>query len=216
VKLVRFRLVPPGEALHPVDAALARDPEVERRAIHHLQLLGDGTATVLHEVAGDADRVRSILEDAPTVRSAHLTVSDEALHGYVHFEPSEPVEQLLALQQQHGILLETPLEYTPDGALRLSVVGDLDTIRRAVPEVPSGLDLELEQVSDYEPDATSLWGELTDAQQETLRAAVEHGYYADPREVGYRELAEELDRSPATVGEHLRKAEARVLSSVVP
>lgn len=216
MKVLRFRIVPPGEALHPADAALAGDPEVRRRAIHHLQLLEDGTAATLHEVAGPEERVRAILDEAGSVLSAHLTASGTALHGYVHFEPTDLVEQMLLTRKRHGILLKTPLEYTRDGALRMAVVGELEAIRQAVPEMPRDLDLELEQVSDYEPGDPGVFGQLTPAQQRVLEAAVERGYYASPREVGYRELAEELDLSPTTVGEHLRKAEAAVLERVVP
>ncbi len=216
MKLVRFLLVPPGGALHPVDAALADAPNVRRRAIHHLQLLEDGSAVTLYEVEGDEGDVRAILEASPHVTSFHLTPSGPHLQGFVHFQPGPLVEALLRVRQRHELLLQMPLEYTDEGALRLVVVGDLETIRRAVPDVPEGLGLELQQVSEYEPDVSWLYADLTEGQQRTLRAAVEHGYYEEPRRVGYRELAEELDLSPATVGEHLRKAEAKVLGSIVP
>lgn len=216
MKLLRFRVVPPREGLHPVDAALAEDPAVQRRAIHLLQLLEDGTAAALFEVEGPTERVQAILEAAPSIVSSHLTASGSSLHGYLHFEPSDLVERMLRTRKRHGILLQMPLEYTADGDLRLTVVGELDAIQRAVPEMPRGLHLELEHVSDYQPGQPGLYGQLTRAQQRVLQAALEHGYYENPRAVGYRELAEILDLSPTTVGEHLRKAEAALVRAVVP
>lgn len=216
MKLLRFRVVPPRDGLHPVDAALAEDPAVQRRAIHLLQLLEDDTAAALFEVEGPRDRVEAILEEAPSIVSSHLTSSGLSLHGYLHFEPSDLVERMLRTRKRHGILLQMPLEYTADGDLRLTVVGELDAIQRAVPEMPRGLHLELEHVSDYRPGQPGLYGQLTAAQQRVLRAAIEHGYYEDPRAIGYRGLAEELGLSPTTVGEHLRKAEAAIVRAVVP
>lgn len=216
MKLLRFRALPPREGLHPVDAALAEDPGIQRRAIHLLQLLEDETAAALIEVAGPVDRVEAILEEEPSVLSWHLTSSGSSLHGYLHFEPSGLVEEMLRTRKRHGILLQTPLEYTRDGALRMAVVGELDAIQRAVPEMPGGLHLELEHVSDYRPGQPAVYGRLTDAQQRVLEAAIEHGYYEDPRAIGYRELAEELGVSATTVGEHLRKAEAAIVRAVVP
>lgn len=216
MKLLRFRVRPPEQGLHPVDAALAEDPEVTRRAIHLLQLLEDDTAAALFEVEGPRERVEAILDRAPSILSSHLTASGDSLHGYLHFEPSELVERMLATRKRHGILLQTPLEYTAEGALRMTVVGELDAIQRAVPELPRGLHLELEHVSDYRPSQPGLYDRLTTAQQRVLEAAVEHGYYEDPRAIGYRELAEALGLSPTTVGEHLRKAEATIVRAVVP
>jgi predicted DNA binding protein len=48
-------------------------------------------------------------------------------------------------------------------------------------------------------------------QERTLMLAVSLGYYRWPRAVSLQELAERLGLSKATVAEHLRKAEAKVL-----
>jgi len=38
----------------------------------------------------------------------------------------------------------------------------------------------------------------------------------NPREATYEDIAAKLDRTVATVGEHLRKAEARLMAEIVP
>lgn len=55
--------------------------------------------------------------------------------------------------------------------------------------------------------------QLTERQQEVLSAAHSAGYYEWPRERTAEELAVELDISPATLHEHLRTAEQKLISS---
>jgi len=57
---------------------------------------------------------------------------------------------------------------------------------------------------------------LTERQQETLQAAIEAGYYNVPREATHEDIAERLGRSDGTVGEHLRKIEAKVMEAIAP
>jgi predicted DNA binding protein len=109
-----------------------------------------------------------------------------------------------------------PLEYTADGGLRAHIVGEEDVIREVIPKVPDGLGLNLEQISDYVPEEERLFSMLTPRQQETLQAALEVGYYRVPREATHQDIADHLDRSDGTVGEHLRKIEAKVMAAIAP
>ena len=56
---------------------------------------------------------------------------------------------------------------------------------------------------------------LTDRQLEVFRTAVESGYYEIPRRATHKEIADSLGCAPSTIDEHLRKAESRVLQSLV-
>ncbi|WP_049925252.1 helix-turn-helix domain-containing protein [Halopiger goleimassiliensis] len=56
---------------------------------------------------------------------------------------------------------------------------------------------------------------LTDRQREVLAFAVERGYYEIPRATTTAALAEELDVSRRTVEDHLRRAERKLLTSLV-
>lgn len=56
---------------------------------------------------------------------------------------------------------------------------------------------------------------LTSRQQEVLEAAVEHGYFAVPREVTTVELADNLNLAPATVREHLQRVQRNVFTSLL-
>ncbi|WP_251343081.1 helix-turn-helix domain-containing protein [Haloplanus halophilus] len=53
---------------------------------------------------------------------------------------------------------------------------------------------------------------LTDRQREILFAAYEAGHYERPRETTCEELADEFDISPATLSQHLRVAERKLVT----
>ena len=57
---------------------------------------------------------------------------------------------------------------------------------------------------------------LTDRQREVVLTALGEGYYEWPRRVTNEELAEKLGISRATLHEHLRKAERKLLRSALP
>jgi predicted DNA binding protein len=53
---------------------------------------------------------------------------------------------------------------------------------------------------------------LTDRQRDVITKALTHGYYDWPRKINNEALAEKLDISRATLHEHLRKAEQKLVS----
>ena len=57
--------------------------------------------------------------------------------------------------------------------------------------------------------------DLTSRQKEVLRYAFDNGYYAIPREVTTAEIADAVGVQRRTAEEHLRRAENKVLASVV-
>lgn len=63
--------------------------------------------------------------------------------------------------------------------------------------------------------ASSVLSRLTDRQREVLRAAYDAGYYAVPRTASSQAIASRLGLEAATVVEHLRKAEKRLLDAIL-
>lgn len=216
MRYVTFVLIPPDGGLHPSDQRLADDPEVTRMALHNISLLADGTAVTLYQLDGDAEHIDAILADSPEVIAHNVSQTGDSVHAYIHFETSDTVAALLQIPHEYEILLDTPIEYTRRGGLRMTVVGEEETIRQTIGVVPESVRLKLEETGEYEPSARRLFAQLTPRQQETLRAAVDAGYYEVPRRATHADVAATLDRTGGTVGEHLRKIEAAVLTAIVP
>lgn len=213
MRYVKIVLIPGEGGLHPAADALAAEPAVTREAVHHLNRLNDGTAVTLSRHRGDPDRLAAVLEGTDDVLNYELAELGDDVQAYVHFEPNDVVATLLELTQEHELVVDTPIEFEGD-SLRVAVIGEDETVQRAIADVPDSVSIELEQLSDYDPEERALAALLTERQREILDTAVEIGYYQVPREATHEDVADELGIATTTVGEHLRKIEARVLAEV--
>lgn len=205
----------PTEPTHPAERRLEQAEDVSRERIYNVTLLDDGTAVLLKELSGNQDRAREILADSAVI-NYQITEADDVFTAYMHYEPAEHLVELLSLLRELELVLETPLEYTNGGGFRACVVGRGELLRGACELIPEEFDADLERLGDFEPETRRVYGELTPRQRETLAAALDAGYYETPRTATQQDVAEELDRSSGTVGEHLRKVEATVLSAISP
>jgi predicted DNA binding protein len=137
------------------------------------------------------------------------------LHTYLHIDPSQTLISVFELPQEHSLVIDTPIECLPNGGITVLVMGDQPTITNAVGAFPDSTDTELLATGEYRPTDRALYSTLTPRQQEILTTAVEAGYYNVPREITHEGLADRLDLAAVTVGEHLRKIEARIFGEIV-
>jgi len=216
VRYVTFRIVPAGNAINAVEQRLADEPDVTREAMHHIRMLADGTGVLLCELAGDRNRAEAVFEQHPDVITYSVSEVDGRIYAPAHQAFPGDVGRLLEIPQRHELIVDTPIEYGEDGSFVVTVLGDQETIRAALADVPENLGLEIEAIGEYRPGAERLFADLTERQREAVAVALERGYFSDPRRATYADLAEDLGCSPETVGEHLRKAQATLFSEVVP
>lgn len=216
MRYVTFVIIPPDGGLTETDRTFGTTPGVTRRSIQHLNLLSDDTAILIFELDGDIERIEEILRTGDEVLEYHVSKTRESHHVYIHLEPNEIVAGLLTIPNEYELVVDTPMVYTHRGGLRVTVIGEEETIRAAMPAIPSALRLKLEQLGEYEPTNERLFSLLTARQQEILQEAVQQGYYEVPRRVTHQDVAESLDCSGGTVGEHLRKIEAKLLTEITP
>ncbi|EFW91067.1 DNA binding protein [Haladaptatus paucihalophilus DX253] len=192
----------------------ATDSVVEGEAIHYITLLDDGTGVALYQLRGDLEESAKALEEDPEVLSIERSEAADGL-VYLHFQADALMTELLGLFRRHEVVVDWPMEYTAQGALRITWIGDDEKIREVIREIPEGVQINLEGIGEYHSDMRQLASLLTERQRELLKLAIDLGYYDVPRQVGLREIADEIDLSVATVGEHLQKIEARILSQAV-
>lgn len=203
------------EALHPAERRLLEADDVTRERVYHVDLLDDGSARVLHGLSGNVDRIREIAAESD-LTDVRISAGDELVTVFARFDPHESLVELLSLVDDRELMLDTPIEYTADGGYRVLVVGREGRLRDALRGLPEAFDVSLRRQGEYEPEPARLFERLTPRQQTTLLAAIDAGYYRSPREATQQDVAERLDRSNGTVGEHLRKVEATVLTAIAP
>ncbi|SFH06237.1 HTH DNA binding domain-containing protein [Halopelagius inordinatus] len=205
-----------GRAFHPLGKELTDDPAIERRAIHHIELLDDDTVLLFAEASGSKERYKQIMEESPHVVS-YLTAGDDRWMAVSQFDPTEAVRRSLELQRESLLVIETPIHFTSDDNLKVTYLGTEDTFRKLYEyaEDVEHLTFDILKMGDYEADESSFDRMITSRQEEVLEAAVDLGYYSEPRQASLEDIGEVIGISPGTVGEHLRKAEERVFTELV-
>lgn len=216
MRFVTFQLHPGGGELHPVEEQLAAEPGVTRKALHHVNVLGDGTVVFLTEFEGDPKRLGA-MDGHPDLVSRDISDGeDDSFYAYSRVRANETLASLFGILERHELVLDPPMEYTADGGLQVTAIGELETFQAAMPELPEDVETQLDRTGEYHPGGDQLYSLLTDRQRETLQTAIELGYYEVPRRATYEDVAAKLDIAAGTVGEHLRKIEATVLREIVP
>lgn len=204
-----------GTAFHPLGKELADDPAITRRAIHRLELLDDGTVLLFAEASGSKARYEQIMRESPHVIS-YLTAGDERWMAVSQFEPTEAVRRALELQRESFLVIETPIQFTADNELKITYLGTDETFRELYEyaDETEQLTFEVLNTGEYDAETSSFDRVLTSRQEEVVEVAVDLGYYSNPRKASLEEIGETIGISPGTVGEHLRKAEARVFTEL--
>lgn len=216
MQYVSFKIRPGDRWFHPIDERIAADAELRHGPIHNIDLLADGSVVVLYEVYGDCDRVAELLAEQGEAETAEtVPIGDDTL-VYTHGQPSDDVRTLLETANRHRILIDTPITFTGDDEVEVTIVGDAAAIQETFADAPSSVQLTVEKTGEYRPGRERMFTDLTDRQQEILLTALEMGYYEDPRRTTYSEIADRLHCTATTVGEHLRKIERQVLFEIAP
>lgn len=187
-------------------AALARTPQIIEYEVTRIDTVSN--------TRDERERGRDCTaENGDSVGDTSLSRSD-SFYAYVKQEPSDIDERLFDAFTRSGVIVVPPVDFLGDGTARVTVVGESDALQSSLAAVPDGVRLAVERVGEYEGLA-AFDPELTDRQLEASVAAVETGYYEIPREGSVAAIAQELGCSSGTASEHLRKAERKIIESVV-
>lgn len=205
----------PDGSFQSLGAAFADADDVTRVAVHSQQLLDDGQAIYLYELEGDDQTVRQVLEDSEITTKYTVIENGDSTFAYIHFEPNPTVKRLLQAPATLGLMIDSPITVKDNGRIEITLIGEETDIQRALTTTPDELVLDIKRMGDYAPGAQRLFTTLSTRQQEVLRRAYELGYYQQPRDTTYKEIAEEFDCTPANVGEILRRIENSIMDQIL-
>jgi hypothetical protein len=185
------RFVGPASALDRVER-VRLDPETPREEMTHTECR--------------AVREHDVLERAPAT-----------LVLYTHVKRLHTCNSVMALAARHldlGVVFQTKRrENCQRWRLLMRSEENVDVFyEQATEHLGDGIELHIGRLGpadrlDYDSLATV---SIPKEQRETLRAAIEHGYYETPRQLTVAELAETLGVPQSTVSYRLRQAEAQL------
>jgi predicted DNA binding protein len=187
---------------------------LEYRATHRMELLADDTVAMFAEGRGDVEGLRRILTESPAVFEFSLSGDDTGFFSYTRYAADDLTRMIMEDRRESLYLMDMPVEHTDDGGLQVTYIGTEAAFADAFSEQPESVRVEIERTGPYTPGPRHVVSRLTERQREVLRAAVDLGYYREPREATHDEIAVATELSETTVGEHLRKIEATVFSSL--
>jgi predicted DNA binding protein len=124
------------------------------------------------------------------------------------------LRELFEITNQSPVVVVPPIEYV-DGTVSYSVYGPADDIQAAIDAIPDPISVAVTEISGLKSVPGVLESLLTDRQREAVKAALSLGYYDVPRSASHEAVAEAMDCAPSTAAEHLRKAESKLLRSML-
>jgi hypothetical protein len=103
-----------------------------------------------------------------------------------------------------------------EGKIKISFLGSPQQVGEFLEKITAlGIRYRVVLLTDANFSLDSPLNKLTEKQREVLIAAYKLGYYDIPRRINSEELAKKLDIVGSTLGEHLRKAERRLLIHIL-
>ncbi|WP_425504266.1 helix-turn-helix domain-containing protein [Saliphagus infecundisoli] len=213
MRYVTFVAYPESGGINRLDRQV-NEVGLEYRATHRMELLDDDTVAMFAEGRGDIDRLRRVLAELPEVFDFSLSGDDTGFFSYTRYAADDLTRLLMEDRRESSYLMDMPIEHTDDGGLRVTYIGTEAAFADALSEQPDDIRIEIERTGSYTPGPRHVVSQLTERQREVLKTAVDLGYYQEPRKTTHDEIAMATELSETTVGEHLRKIEAAVFSSL--
>lgn len=217
MKQVQLRLTVDGDhcEIHPICYHLSRAQYVDDARTIRWTCSKDAIS-VTHLVRGNIIQLNRAADSIPTIYNVEFTSIEGDLF-YLHHNISigEEARNVLADVVGCGVDIVPPIAYHDDGTATVRIIGQSEAIQRAFTRLPESLRAEVDQIRDFGSENELVNSVLTERQRDAILAAVELGYYETPREANQGDIAKEIDCAESTAGEHLRKAETKLLRAIV-
>lgn len=201
--------------VHPMYDLLANGESVDYATAMQWSYT-DSELAMLHYVEGDVAAFRRAARAVSKLVDLEIVPAGEgACYAFVNCETTPAMRQLYGPLQEMTAIPVPPIIYHPDGSLSFSLVGPAAELQAALEYVPEPIAVTVEEITDIGSVGGLPDTDLSSRQREALELALDLGYYEIPREADHASVAAAMDCAPSTAAEHLRKAEATVVESVV-
>lgn len=173
---------------------------------------GEGIVPLVWATTRDFERLEASFETDPTVIDASRLTDMEDGRLY-RMRWAETVGTVSDRLLNGGTVLHADAE---DGRWRMRVAfPDRETLSEGYAfGAENGIRIEIESIYEMDSRKNTLFG-LTDNQHETLRVALERGYYDVPRGISLTDLAEEMGISHQALSERLRRGHRSLIGHVI-
>ncbi|WP_415378773.1 helix-turn-helix domain-containing protein [Halosimplex sp. TS25] len=200
---------------------LANTPAIERVAVRDWNLTA-ADAMLLFAVDGDPVPLAEAAPETEGVEGCEVSGRpDEGGDGgdaqvLVHVRRSAvPIFSCLASAlEAGGLIVRTPVVFR-DGEVHARIVGDPGPLQDAFERQGDDIDVRVDEISSTPTADRGTSRSLSDRQREAVVAAQELGYYDQPRGATHQDVAAVLGCSAQTAGDHLRKAEAKLVDAAM-
>jgi predicted DNA binding protein len=197
--------------------SLADSPDVSEARLIDWSLAAADQSTLLYTIDGDPTAFAERAPETPGIESVELSETVQRLtYALVVMRPRETplFAAIHRASEQAGIVVRKPIVYR-DGTMSARVVGDAAALQRALEAAPDGVEVQLDEIGRLQSHVDDPMAWLSDRQREAVVAALELGYYAQPRGATHEDVAAALDCAPSTASDHLQKAEANIVRAAM-
>ncbi len=218
VRSLSVRLRFEDAAIHPMHAFVSEDDRYGPTRLLQWNVTSRGTGLMVFQVTGPRDPYTATLDATPNVES-YETVSMAGGSGQfavlVEDAVAEAAGGIFDVYDGEDVVTVPPVVFRTDRSADLQLVGRTGALQELLDRLPNGVDAEVRRVTAGSGARLSATERLTAQQRRVVSAALEAGYYDEPRSATLGDVAERLGLATGTVAEHVRKAEARLVADAV-
>lgn len=196
---------------------LANSSRIEEARLLSGNPTRDDLETLLFALKGDSEHFRDNATETAGIESVELSASEDGwTYAFVETRPlATPMyETIHRARMQSRLVARKPIVYR-DGAIHFRVFGDPESLQSAFDRAGDVIELQIDEIETVRGDPDRPAATLSERQREAVIAALELGYYDQPRAATHADVADELECAPATASEHLRKAESKLVRAAM-
>jgi len=217
MKYLDMRLHLPDWMLHPMQAFIREEDAVRYEEMLAWRVRPDEEIEyALYYVEGDLERYREAVREIETTVDCRITPIDgTSAHVWVCEETRPETRAWRDAFADRQLIVVPPIRFDDAAGMEMTIVGDGGDIHDMLNQVPSEVDVTVNEIGTYDRRGGPLAGTLTDRQLAAASTALELGYYAVPREGTLNAVADELGCAESTASVLLRRAERDILTHVL-